>query len=161
MNSERQRKLQTYAGAYDELCEALARFPREMWQFRAAPDGWTIHETVLHITDSEANSFVRCRRLIAEPGSVVMGYDENVWVRALDYHAQSTEAALELFRWLRHNSHALVVAQPESVWAHTVEHSASGTMTMDDWLDTYTRHVTDHITQMQSVYAAWLAARSK
>jgi hypothetical protein len=153
----RQQKLAAYAGAYDELVAALQRCPRAMWQFRPAPDGWTIHETIIHITDSEANSFVRCRRLIAEPGSAVMGYDENVWARRLNYHAQSTDDALELFRWLRHASHALVAAQPDSVWSHTIHHSEDGTMTMDDWLDTYARHVIDHIAQMQATYEAWAA----
>lgn len=27
---------------------------------------------------------------------------------------------------------------------------------MDDWLETYARHVPDHIEQMEEVYAAWL-----
>jgi hypothetical protein len=159
MNTERQRRLETYAGAYADLCAALERFPRAMWQYRPAPERWTIHETIIHITDSEANSFVRCRRLVAEPGSTVMGYDENVWARALDYHAQSTDAALELFRWLRGNSYQLIATLPDEAWAHTVEHSDSGTMTMDDWLDTYARHVTDHIEQMAAVYADWLTAQ--
>ncbi len=157
MHPDRQRKLLTYANAYDELTAALERFPREMWQFRPAPDGWTIHETIIHITDSEANSFVRCRRLVAEPGSTVMGYDENVWLRRLDYHAQSTDDALALFRWLRGNSYKLIAHQPEAVWANTVTHSDSGPMTLDDWLDTYARHVSDHIAQMQVAYDAWLA----
>jgi hypothetical protein len=156
MNPERQRKLETYANAYDELCAALTRFPRQMWQYRPAPDRWTIHEIILHITDSEANSFARCRRLIAEPGSTVMAYDEMVWARALDYHSQSPEDALELFRWLRANSYKLVATQPESVWTQTIEHPENGTMTMDDWLDTYARHVTDHVAQMEAVYADWL-----
>ena len=29
-------------------------------------------------------------------------------------------------------------------------------MTMDDWLDTYERHVTDHIDQMQAVFDDWV-----
>ena len=36
-------------------------------------------------------------------------------------------------------------------------HSESGVMTADEWLDTYERHVRDHIEQMQGVYADWLA----
>jgi len=28
-------------------------------------------------------------------------------------------------------------------------------MTMVDWLDTYQRHIPDHIGQMQAVYDAW------
>ena len=160
MNPDRQTKLHIYANACHELTAALQRFPRAMWQFRPAPDEWTIHETILHIADSEANSFVRCRRLVAEPGSTVMGYDENVWRRGLDYHAQSTEDAVELFRVLRANSYQLVAHQPDDVWAHTVVHSDSGPLSMDDWLDTYARHVTDHIAQMQAIYEAWQAAQA-
>ena len=155
MNPDRQRKLETYAHADDELRAALARFPREMWQYRPTPDQWTIHEIIIHIADSEANSFARCRRLIAEPGSTVMAYDEMAWARALDYHSQSTDDAVELFRWLRGNSYKLVARQPETVWSHTIEHPENGTMTMDDWLDTYARHVTDHVAQMEAVHAAW------
>jgi hypothetical protein len=158
MHPDRARRLDTYAHAHAELVAALERFPRAMWQYRAAPDRWTIHKLILHITDSEANSFVRCRRLIAEPGSAVQSYDENIWARGLDYHAQSTDDALELFRWLRGNSYRLIADQPESVWAHAIEHPENGTMTMDDWLDTYARHVTDHVSQMQGVYEHWLQA---
>jgi len=39
-----------------------------MWQYRPAPDRWTIHEIVVHIADSEANSYIRCRRCLAEKG---------------------------------------------------------------------------------------------
>ena len=159
--AERQAQIDRYGGAYDELIEALERFPREMWQFRPAPDRWTIHEIVVHITDSEANSYVRCRRLIAEPGQALMGYEETEWARALDYHAQDIDDALQLFRWLRHNSWQLIKDQPDSVWAHTGVHSQSGEMTMDDWLDIYTRHVSDHVAQMALVHADWLARSSQ
>lgn len=156
---ERNGRIASFEAAHAVLVEALGRFPREMWRYRAAPDGWTIHEIVVHITDSEANSFVRCRRAIAEPGSGVYGYDETQWARALNYHAQSTEAALDLFRALRVSTHALIKDLPEPVWQQTIQHSESGTMTLDQWLDVYERHVREHIGQMEEVHAAWQASR--
>lgn len=156
---ERAGKIESYGAAYEELMKAVARFPREMWHFRPSPDQWTIHEIIIHITDSEANSYARCRRLIAEPGESVMAYDEMQWARALDYHEQSTEDAVELFKWLRRTSYNLIKNQPESVWAHTIYHPENGTMTMDDWLDTYERHVRDHVAQMRGVYHQWLAPK--
>lgn len=94
MNTEsRQAKLLRYGRAHADLVAALERFPREMWHYRAGPGEWTIHEHVIHITDSEANSFVRCRRLVAEPGSPVMAYDENVWVRGLAPRASCLQLA--------------------------------------------------------------------
>ena len=84
-----------------------------------------------------------------------MAYDEMAWAQRLNYHAQSPEAALELFKQLRAASYQLIKTLPEEVWANTIVHPENGVMTMDDWLDVYDRHVPDHIAQMQEVYAAW------
>lgn len=156
---DRTEKIKLYGSAHALLVEALNRFPRDMWHFKPAPDDWSIHQIVIHITDSEANSYVRCRRAIAEPGSDVIAYDEMRWADALDYHGQSTDDAVELFRWLRKLSHSLILAQPETAWSHTIRHPENGPMTLDDWLDVYARHVPEHIAQMERVYAAWLAAQ--
>ena len=158
-SSERKQTIETYGAAHQELVSALERLPREMWQFRPAPDQWTIHEIIVHIADSEANSYVRCRRFLAEPGSSILGYDESTWARELKYHGQSTDDALELFKWLRHNSYTLIRDLPESVWSNTAIHSESGPMTLDDWLGVYASHIPDHIGQMQGIHEAWLRQR--
>ena len=155
-HKERSRKIESYGSAHQQLVAGLNRFPREMWQFRPAPDRWTIHEIIIHIADSEANSYIRCRRFIAEPGSVVLGYDEMKWAHDLDYHDQDIEDALELFKWLRHKSYTLIKNLPESVWANTVNHTQDGIIPMDIWLDTYERHIPEHIEQMQANFDNWM-----
>jgi hypothetical protein len=159
-HTERLQKIESYGQAYDKLITALTRFPRAMWQYRPAPDRWTIHEIIVHIADSEAHSYARCRRFIAESGSSVMAYDEMAWAQRLNYHAQSPEAAIELFRQLRASSYELIKTLPETVWTNTIVHPENGVMTMDTWLDVYDRHVPEHIAQMQAVYAAWQAQRT-
>jgi len=154
-HTERLQKIESYGQAYDKLIAALSQFPREMWQYRPSPDRWTIHEIIIHITDSEANSYARCRRFIAEPGTTVMAYDEMAWAQCLNYHAQSPEAAIELFKQLRASSYELIKTLPETLWTNTIVHPDNGVMTMDDWLDVYDRHVPDHIAQMQAVLTAW------
>jgi hypothetical protein len=153
---KRMDKILSYGSAHQQLVAALERFPREMWQFRPAPDRWTIHEILVHITDSEANSYIRCRRFLAEPGSTVLGYDEMKWARDLRYHERSPEDALELFKWLRHNSYTLIRDLPDEAWTSTVYHTENGQITLDDWLDTYAWHIPEHIAQMQAVYDDWL-----
>ena len=153
---ERQQKIESYGNAYAVLVEALQQFPREMWHFRVSPEDWTIHEIVVHITDSEVNSYIRCRRFIAEPEKPLMAYDEERWAKALDYHSQSTNDALSLFKWLRGNTYQIIQSLPESIWANSVHHPENGTMTLDDWLDVYDSHVPEHIGQMQRVYQTWL-----
>src|SRR5438105_4189098 len=74
-------ELQRYAEGHRELLDALQRLPRSMWHFRPAAGEWTIHQIVMHITDSESNSYIRVRSAIAEPGKRIMAYDEPAWAR--------------------------------------------------------------------------------
>jgi uncharacterized damage-inducible protein DinB len=157
--TQRAQKIASYGKVYQTLIEAIREFPVEMWQYRPTPDAWTIHETIVHITDSEANSFIRARRAIAEPGTTVLGYNEPIWAKALNYHQQSTDDALELFKWLRGNTYKLIKDQPDHAWSHTIEHSENGTMTLEDWLITYEDHIPAHIAQMREVHEMWLKER--
>ena len=125
-SQERARKLESYRDAHTLLVDALDEFPKDMWQFRDEHGCWSIHEHIVHITDSEANSYIRCRRIIAEQGESLMAYDENQWAAVLDYHEQSVEDALALFKWLRHKSYTLIKDLPEPVWAQSSYHPENG-----------------------------------
>ena len=155
---ERNKLIESYGQAYSVLIEALKEFPKEMWQWKPAPNKWSVHEVIVHIADSEVNSHVRGRRFIAEPGSGVYGYDENKWADKLNYHAQSTEDALELFKWLRKTTYDLIKTVDDHTWqTATVNHSENGVMNFEQWLTIYEEHVPVHIRQMQRNLAAWKA----
>ena len=149
-------KIASYGSAYDTLVAGLAKFPAAMWDFRDAHGCWSIREHIVHIADSEANSYIRCRRLIAEPGQPLMAYDENGWASALGYSDRSVSDALELFRLLRRQTYELIQTLPESVWANTGYHPENGDMTLDDWLLVYAAHIPEHLGFMQENYDAWL-----
>jgi hypothetical protein len=154
-NEARAKKIESYGTAGDELDSALKRFPKKMWRFKPSPTDWSIHEIIIHITDSEANSYVRCRRFVAEPGETLMAYDENGWAQRLSYQGQDFEQAVTLFKLLRASSYHLIKDLPEAVWSHSAYHPESGEMTLSDWLDIYERHVREHVQQMEGVYRAW------
>lgn len=155
----RSAKITAYGVAYETLVAGLREFPREMWHFRDEHGCWSIHEHLVHIADSEANSYIRCRRFIAEPGEPLMAYDENGWASALGYAERSAEEALELFRILRQQTYDLIKTLPESTWANTCFHPENGEMTLDDWLDVYAAHISEHLQYMRENYSAWLASR--
>ena len=154
--AERQELISIYSKAYEQLEEAMQHLPKEMWKWKPAPDKWSVHEIIIHLADSEANSYIRCRRFIAEPGSGVYGYNENAWAEKLQYHHQSTNEALLLFKLLRQSNYHLVQHVDEATWqSATVHHSENGLMTFEEWLRIYTEHVPVHIRQMQRNLAAW------
>jgi hypothetical protein len=85
-----------------------------------------------------------------------MAMNENKWAKSLDYHHQSTEDALELFRMLRLTTFKLIKTVPEHIWlTATVQHSESESMTFDKWLQTYEDHIPVHIRQMERTYNLW------
>jgi hypothetical protein len=152
---ERKDRIKAYGQGHALLTKALAEFPREMWQFKPGSDRWSIHEIIVHLADAEANSYVRCRCFIAEPGKTLMTYDQDLWANRLHYHAQKIEDALELFRWLRQTTYELIKSLPEDVWNNTVVHPEMGTYAFDRWLEIYEAHTRKHIEQMRRNYETW------
>jgi len=152
---ERWRKIDAFGRAPQALSAALRQFPKKMWLYKPQADAWSIHEIILHLADSEANGYIRCRRLIAEPGKQVLAYDHEAWAGALGYSHQSTKQALDLFRRMRMMTYQLLVAVPELVWANTVEHPEMGTISLEQWLEIHESQVPQRLEQMKRNYDIW------
>jgi len=56
---------------------------REQWHYKPGTDQWSIHEIIIHLADSEAHAYLRCRTILAEPGSTLIHFDEHQWSVAL------------------------------------------------------------------------------
>jgi len=153
--SERSALIESYGAAWSQLKSTLSDLPKEMWTFKPAPNRWSVHEIIVHLADSEVNSYVRCRCLIAEPDKLIMAYDQDQWATRLRYHDQSTDDALELFRCLRQSSYKLLKTLPEETWKNTIMHPEIGTMAFEYWLQIYAGHIPGHISQMRGNLAAW------
>ena len=158
---ERGDKIASYGRAYETLVSGLRQFPEDMWDFRDEHGCWSVREHLVHITDSEVNSYIRCRRFVAEPGQPLMAYDENAWGAVLGYSGQDPRQSMELFRLLRHQTHDLIKTLPESAWANVCYHPENGDMTLDDWLAVYEAHVPEHLSYMQDNYDTWLETRQE
>jgi DinB superfamily len=151
----RRQQLESFGRAPALLSVALRQFPKKMWLYKPSADRWSIHEIILHLADSEASAYVRCRRFIAEPGSPVLKFDGARWAGTLGYFHQSTREALEIIRRLRRMTYQLLVSLPEPVWENSVEHPAQGRITLGEWIEIQERHIPHHIEQMKQNYDKW------
>ncbi len=156
MREDRRQVLESFGRAPALLSAALRQFPKKMWLHKPVEDRWSIHEIILHLADSEASAYVRCRRFIAEPGSPVLKMDGARWAGSLGYFHQSTREALEIIRRLRKMTYQLLITVPEPVWSNTVEHPRDGQITLQGWLELQERHIPHHIEQMKQNHAMWL-----
>ena len=150
--------IEKYGRGFDLLTNALTKIPREAWSFRPAPNEWSVHEIIVHMADSESMSALRARKLIAEPGSTLMGYDEANWADVLGYKEQSVEDALEIIKLARKSTYELLKRQPDEVFTNSVTHPEypDEPYTFEQWLEIYSRHIPDHIDQLDRTYETWL-----
>jgi hypothetical protein len=152
---ERRQKLEAFGSAPSLLARALRQFPKKMWMYKVSADTWSIHEIILHLADNEANAYIVCRLMIAEPGSHALTFNPALWAGSLGYFHQSTKEALEIIRRLRRMTYHVLVALPETVWSHRVDPREETVLTLDTWLEQQERHIPAQIGQMQNIFELW------
>lgn len=154
--TERQQKIEAYGSGPDLLLAALADIPREAWDYKPSARDWSVHEIIVHMADSESMAALRVRKLIVEPGTTLMVYDEDKWAGALDYQRQDVDDSLQLIRLARRSTYRLLRTLGDDVFSHTVKHPEyAEPYTFERWLDIYARHIPDHIAQIQQAFGAW------
>jgi predicted fused transcriptional regulator/phosphomethylpyrimidine kinase len=100
--------------------------------------------------DSESQSAARLRRILAQPGTQILGYDEDAWSKcdSIGYRTLPIESALALFRASRATSLMVIENLSASVLDNFAIHSESGKYSLEDWIRIYTQHPIDHANQL-------------
>jgi len=116
-----------------------------------AENEWSARQCIHHMADSEAQSYARLRRLVAEPeGSVIQGYDEAAWANEpkLAYADGDVTNSIAVYAAVRAASLDVIKRLTESDLEKFGEHTESGKYSIARWLQTYTKHPYDHGDQM-------------
>jgi hypothetical protein len=156
---ERVQRIERYAKGPELVRDALAQVPEEARKWKPAPDKWSVHEIVCHCADSEVNASQRIRYVLAEKDPVIVGYDQDEWTRAFDYHALPLDPALRALEGTRAHTAELIRRLPAEAWTREGRHTESGRYTAEDWLRTYSEHLEKHSGQIDRTLAAWRAQR--
>lgn len=153
---ERKQKVEEYGRGFALLSETLQNIPKDMWQFKPAPQEWSVHEIIVHLADSETNSYLRARQLVAQPGESIMAYDQDVWAVKLNYHERDWQDALEILRLVRKATYEMLISLPDDVWDNSIKHPEyEDPYTFDMWLDIYAAHIPGHIEQIENNQHIW------
>ena len=134
---------------------ALAGADEAALDRRPARDGaWCARQVVHHLADSETNSYVRIRRLLAEPlPTTIQGYDESRWAEVLPYDGP-IDVPLAVFRAVRASSSRLLDSLVDADLERTGIHSESGTYSLREWLEIYADHAEAHAAQIREALAS-------
>jgi len=104
-----------------------------------------------HVADSEVQSYARLRRLVAEPGTMIQGYDEAKWAenKDLNYKVVEVSHSIEVIAAVRRSSYLLLQRISAGTLNNAGIHSESGAYSVGDWISTYTRHPLEHAEQIK------------
>lgn len=139
-----------YLASTNKFLEAIQNLNPTLLD-KAIPGEWSARQVIHHVADSETQSYVRLRRLLAEPeGSIIQGYDEGAWAdsQLLGYRDLSVEMPTAVFIAVRAASHLLLSRITETDLNRAGVHSESGRYTVADWVRNYTNHPEDHLDQL-------------
>jgi len=153
--AERQQLIARYEKGPEKIRDAFAKVPREAWSWRPGAGKWSVHEILAHCADAEMNAAARIRYLVAEEKPTILGYDQDRWARALDYHHTRVELSLAAVDVLRAHTVNLLRRLSEADWAKEGTHTESGRYTAEDWLEIYAEHLENHARQIERTLAAW------
>jgi len=140
------REYETATTAFLEIADALSPDQLDIKH----PDGWSPRQIIHHMADSEAQSYARIRRLLAEPGSIIQGYDEGAWAVSpyLGYETLPVDNSLAVLRAVRAASLDIIQRITPADLATTGVHTESGEYSVERWLTGYTKHPLDHADQL-------------
>jgi hypothetical protein len=138
-----------YEKATNEFLTIATNVPESKLDVCVGED-WSSRQVIHHCADSEAQSYARLRRLVAEPGSGIQGYDEGAWAKnpTLGYTDMPVQVSIDVFTAVRAGSLAIIKRlQPEQLKNFCI-HSEAGEFTLERWLQVYTRHAIEHADQI-------------
>ncbi len=152
--SSRKDLIDRYRAGFDQVTKALEGFPPGKLTAHPITGKWSAAEIVHHLADSEMNSAIRIRKLLAEAHPVIQGYDQEVWAALLHYQARPIEPSLQAFRYARESTAQLFEHMSEADWRKLGWHSDAGSYHTERWLEIYAGHAHGHAEQIARLKAA-------
>jgi len=146
--------LKLQAAAPARLAKLLKGVSPAKARKRPAPGKWSIAEIVAHIADTELVGGYRIRAILGEPGTQIIGFDQDVWVTALHYDKRDLKKSFEQYRTLREANLALLKSLAPEQWKHHGMHNERGPETVETIVKMFAGHDINHIQQIERILAA-------
>lgn len=152
---ERTDLINRYKEGFKEVANAIEGITEDELDFRRAPGKWSAREIVHHLADSETNSAIRLRKLLAEERPLIQGYDQDEFAKKFQYSKRPIQPALQAFEGARGTTAQILDMMKEEDWKRMGEHSESGAYSAEIWLGIYASHAHNHADQIRQNRSAY------
>lgn len=147
--------IKEYALGYTMLREAIEGLTEEELRFKPAPDKWSIHQILIHVTDSEISSTSRLKKVLAEDEPILISFDQDAWANNLGYDLLDREQHLLLFKLLRSSMQPILDHLTSERSNRVGVYADQGRFTFKQLLEYRVQHIRDHLVQIERVKKAF------
>ena len=148
----RQARIKTITELPTRLREAVAGLDDAQLDTEYRPGGWTVRQTVHHVPDSHANSFIRFKLALTEDEvPTIKPYYEDRWAELGDAKLP-VEVSLKMAEAIHERWVALLDSMSDTDYQKKFIHPETGEWTLDSALALYawhSLHHTAHITRLR------------
>lgn len=145
--------LKLQAAAPAKLAKLLKGVSPAKARKRPAPEKWSIAEIVAHIADAELVGGYRIRAILGQPGTPIIGFDQDTWVTALHYDKRDLRKSFEQYRSLRETNLALLKSLSPEQWKHHGLHNERGEESVEMIVLMFAGHDINHFGQIERILA--------
>jgi hypothetical protein len=137
--------IESFAAGGEALRRAVQGLSAHDLFAHPGPGDWSIHELVIHLTDSDAIAIDRMKRIITEEQPPLLYADETAYVERLMPYEQSLEDALTLFEVGRRQWSRVLRKLPDASFSRQGTHNRTGIVTLAVMVERYQRHLEHHL----------------
>ncbi|GIO28881.1 MULTISPECIES: DinB family protein [Paenibacillus] len=147
--------IKEYASGYEMLRDAIEGLTEEELRYKPAPDKWSIHQILIHVTDSEISSTARLKKVLAEDEPALISFDQDAWANNLGYDLLDREQYLLLFNMLRSSMQPILSNLTSEQWERVGVYPDQERYTFKQLLVYRVEHVRGHLAQIERVKKAY------
>jgi uncharacterized damage-inducible protein DinB len=146
--------LASLAAAPRRLAGAVRRASRRLLGRRPEPREWSVVEVLGHLLDAELALGFRIRKAAAEPGGLLVAWDQEKWTDGLRHRRADAAGTLAAFTALRADTVALVRRLTPAQRRAAGRHPEYGRLRVDQLLAHWAEHDLIHLEQIRKTLAA-------
>ena len=147
--------IKEYALGYTMLRESIEGLAEDELRYMPAPDKWSIHQILIHVTDSEISSTSRLKKVLAEDEPILISFDQDAWANNLGYDLLDREQHLLLFKLLRSSMQPILDHLTSEQSKRVGVYIDQVRFTFKQLLEYRVQHVRDHLDQIERVKNAY------
>ncbi|MFE5323071.1 DinB family protein [Paenibacillus sp. NPDC056579] len=143
-----------YTNTYHQLKAAVEGLSEEQLKFKPAPDKWSVTEVLSHLADHSIVFSFRIRKVIAETDVQLAAFQQDPWVAHSKANEGSAADILDVFGALLAYNSLLFKRLSAADWHKSGVNGKGETVTLEDSLLAFVRHVQTHLGQIERIKSA-------